>query len=368
MKLKKLMILGLTGLLLLTGCASQENKPETEKESVSVIQGGKGEYSILTPFKTSPLRQIYGSNFREVDMIEIGRRLQDKSKDHFNPSNYNISEGSIINDEHYDQLLRHESKNYPYGLNPVDGTEFTEKGRKIQNPTFVRDVVEVNFHSGQDINKVDGVGIALVMKRVQTEAGTGLPIRLSDETLYEVARTSIGNRLISYLRTIEGMSDVPIYLVLYAQESDTDTLPGKYLPGRVIGEGFFESRGGQFEQTNEKWTLLGTQEASEEYPETSSDFSVFKREVVDFMNDESIGVTGKMFVIDKRVQQLDIDLTTGAKTYLEIYGLAQYVSERISAFSDIQAPITVNIKVYQNSRMIVRKEPGNNKPVIITVT
>ncbi|MDE8185735.1 hypothetical protein PT047_08880, partial [Erysipelothrix rhusiopathiae] len=28
------------------------------------------------------------------------------------------------------------------------------------------------------------------------------------------------------------MSDVPIYLVLYAQESDTDTLPGKYLPGR----------------------------------------------------------------------------------------------------------------------------------------
>ena len=187
--------------------------------------------------------------------------------------------------------------------------------------------------------------------------------KLSDDTLYDVGQT-LGLRLYSYLSTLEGMNDVPIFIGLYVQESDVDRLPGKYLPGHYIGHAYFETRSDQFVRDKESWVLLNENEAMELIPEASSAFSRFRKSIHSFSNDENIGIVGKGFLVDDRLQMLQIELITGSKTYLEMYGLAQFVSQELSLFDNYQVPITVDIRIYQKSRIVVEKLPGKSSEII----
>ena len=351
-------------LVLLTACAPKEEKPvETEKPNISVLNSNKGDYSILVPFKSSPLRQSYASSFREVDMMEIGSRLQEKSKEHFNPKNFALSEGSLIDRERYGNLLNNQTDENPNGLNLKESV-IKDGSVTITNPEYVSDVLELNFHKNDKVDVVDGVSVALVLKRVQVlDPKIGSTHKLSDDTLYEVGRT-LGLRLYSYLSTLEGMNDVPIFIGLYVQESDVDKLPGKYLPGHYIGHAYFETRSDQFVRDNETWVLLNESSSMEVIPEAASGFSRFKKSIYSFAGDENIGVVGKGFLIDDRLQSLQIEIITGSKTYLEVYGLAQYVSQELSIFDNYQVPITVDIRIYQKSRIVVEKIPGENVKII----
>ncbi len=363
MKNKYLVVL-LVLVLSLTACAPKEKEDDTEVDKpISVVDSDKGEYSILVPFKNSPLRQSYATNFREIDMMEIGSRLQEKSKEFFNPNQYYLSEGSLLNRDRYNNLLGNQTDENPNGLN-LKPFEIKDGSVVLKDPRFVSDIVEINFHKSNKMDKVDGVAVALVLKRVQVlDHEIGSTHKLSDETLFEVGRT-LGLRLYSYLSSLEGMSDVPIYIALYAQESDVDKLPGKYLPGNYIGHAFFKTRSDQFERNNEKWLLLNSNEARDIVPEASSGFSRFKKNIYEFSGDENIGIVASGFLIDDRLQKINIELITGSKTYLEMYGLAQYVSQELSIFDAYQVPITVDIRIYQNSRVVIEKVPGKDNKII----
>lgn len=357
MKTKKILLTFLV-LVLVTGCIP-EDKGETveEEKPISILEPKKGDYSILLPFQYSPLRQEYANYFREADMMEVGSRLLDKSKEHFDPKKYYVSEGSLINEDRYYSLLGYQSDQNPNGLN-LKPFELKDGKVTINDPKFVSDIMEVNFHKTQDVNKIDGMSIALVLKRVQVlDAKIGSTHKLSDEVLYEVGRT-LGLRLYSYITSLEGMSDIPIYIGLYVQESDVDQLPGKYLPGHYIGHAFFESRSDQFKKDNEIWLYLNNDMANNLIPDSASVFNRFKKSIHKFTSDENVGVVGKAFLIDDKLQEVQIEVITGSKTYLEIYGLAQYVAEELKLFDEAQVPVTVNMKIHQNTRMIVEKEPG----------
>ena len=363
MKNKYLIILS-AFLMLITACAADEEVvEEPEEQTISVLDSNKGDYSILIPFKSSPLRQSYASSFREVDMMEIGSRLQEKSKEHFDPKSYSLSEGSLIDRERYGELLNNQTDENSNGLN-LEESEIQDGSVTITNPEFVSDIIEINFHKNKKIEKIDGVSIALVLKKVQVlDPEIGSTHKLSDDTLYDVGQT-LGLRLYSYLSTLEGMNDVPIFIGLYVQESDVDRLPGKYLPGHYIGHAYFETRSDQFVRDKESWVLLNENEAMELIPEASSAFSRFRKSIHSFSNDENIGIVGKGFLVDDRLQMLQIELITGSKTYLEMYGLAQFVSQELSLFDNYQVPITVDIRIYQKSRIVVEKLPGKSSEII----
>lgn len=360
----KTVLLILASLLLLSACAQTEDVKEKDEDApISVLDSKKGDYSILVPFQSSPLRQSYASSFREVDMMEIGSRLQEKSKEHFNPKNYSLSEGSLIDRERYGNLLRNQSDENPNGLN-LSSFEIQDGSVTITDPEFVSDIIEINFHKSDKIDQLDGVSVALVLKRVQVlDPKVGSTHKLSDETLYKVGQT-LGLRLYSYLSGLEGMNDIPIYIGLYAQESDVDKLPGKYLPGYYIGHAFFESRSDQFVRDNESWLLLNENTALDIVPEAASGFSRFRKSVYTFASDENIGVVGKGFLVDDRLQRIHIEVITGAKTYLEMYGLAQYVDQQLSFFDGYSVPITVDIKIYQNTRIVIEKQPDKSSEII----
>lgn len=363
MKNKLLVIIIVSGLFFLSGCELEEETPEPEENLTTIIDTNKEDYSIILPFKSSPLRQSYASSFREIDMMEIGSRLQEKSKEYFDPKSYNLSEGSLINRSRYNNLLGNQTDENPNGLN-LKPFEITDGNVEINNPRFVSDLVEINFHKDKDIDQVDGVAVALVLKRVQIlDEKTGSTHKLSDETLYKVGQT-LGLRLYSYLSTLEGMDDTPIFIGLYTQESDIDKLPGKYLPGYYIGHAFFESRSDQFQKDDEQWILLNENAAMDVVPEAAGGFNRFKNGVIDFASDENIGVVGRGFLIDDRLQNIHIEVTTGSKTYLELHGLAQYMSQELSLFDNYQVPITIDVRIYQKSKIVIEKNPGEASTII----
>ncbi|CAM3592502.1 CamS family sex pheromone protein [Erysipelothrix urinaevulpis] len=362
MKNKITLLLAL--MLLLSACGSKKKEePVEEDKPVSIVDSNKGDYSILVPFINSPLRQSYASNFREIDMMEIGSGLQERSKEFFDPDKYSVSEGSLIDRDRYNNLLGNQSDKNPNGLN-LKPFEIKDGSVTLKDPTFVSDIVEINFHRSNKVDEVDGIAVALVLKRVQIlDHKIGSTHKLSDETLFEVGRT-LGLRLYSYLSSLEGMGDVPIYIGLYAQESDIDKLPGKYLPGNYIGHAFFKTRSDQFVKDNEQWILLNDKIARDKIPDAASSFSRLRKNIHTFAGDENIGVVASGFLVDDRLQKINIEVVTGSKTYLEIYALSQYINKELAMFDAYQVPVKVDIRIYQKSRVVIERSPGKDSKII----
>lgn len=364
--MRKKGLLILLVLALLTACnmgpSEEEENPE-DTPSKSVLEAQKDDYAILLPFENSPLRQDYANNFREVDMMELGGRLQEKTKEYFNPKKYYISEGSVINRDRYYQLLAYQSDRNPNGLN-LKPFEIKDQGETIKDPKFVSDIFEVNFHQSEDREQIDGIALALVLKRVQVlDHEIGSTHKLSDDTLYEVGRT-LGLRLYSYLTSLEGLADIPIYIGLYVQESDVDQLPGKYLPGHFIGHAFFKTRSDQFTRDEETWLYINSNEAREIVPNAANNFARLERNLAEFIADEKVGMVGKVFLEEKNLRRIQIEVITGSKTYLEMYGLAQFLATEMASFDEYNVPVQVDLRIHQRTRFVIHKDPGKKAEII----
>ncbi len=355
MKFKKMLIL-LVLLLSITACTRRvEEEEETPVEIVTKAQ--EGEYQVISPFKPSPLRQIHAISYRDNDVIELGRRILEKSKEHFSIKNYFVSEGQVIDVDRFYDLTIFKSDNNPDGLMTKYETLDID-GVTLQNPIFISDIFEFDFHEFDNPDTVAGLSIALVLKRMQfIDEKTGAMHSLSDDALFNVGQT-LGLQLTAYLRSIEGMSDVPIYIGLYAQTSDVDKLPNNYLPGEYIGDGFSKDKSMQFKQNDESWIMLSEPEAAELLPQIESAFYQLKRQVIGFVGDESTALIGKAFVVENKLDSIRLEVNTPARTYLELYGLGHFLAQEIETLGNYDVPIKVDINVLGKTRMTLTKKQG----------
>ena len=359
--MKRKLIVPLMLLILIGGCAKQEEIPE-DLPSVLVNPAQKGDYQISTPFKSSPLRQIHAITYRETDIFELGRRLLEKSKTHFPVDKFLVSEGQIIDVDMYYDLISFKSDDNPDGLTTRYETLALD-GVTLDNPSFISDIFEYNFHHFGDVDKVEGVAVGLVLQRVQyTDYSTGALHYLSDDALFNVGQT-LGLQLAAYLRNEEGMADAPIYIALYAQSSDMDRLPGNYLPGQYIGDGYSKDRTMKFTQNKEKWIMLSDSEASELVPEVESGFYQLRNKIIGFVGDESTGLIGRAFVVENELSSIRLEVNIAPKTYLELYALGQYITQEIDEFSKFEVPVKVDIHVLGNTRVTITKNV-NEKAVM----
>jgi len=69
-------LIGLLALTLLTACAPQEEV----KTSTIIDSTDPKDYDILIPFDASPIRYNHGIYLGDIDLLDIGSRLQDHSK------------------------------------------------------------------------------------------------------------------------------------------------------------------------------------------------------------------------------------------------------------------------------------------------
>lgn len=352
--MKKVIILLI--ILLLSACSSTIES----SGNLRIESDKKNEYCVVLPFKASDVRQYHGTYLGRADFLEIGSRLEQKSKAYFSVDEYCFSEGQIISNSDLTKLVRRESSTNPYGLNPPSGSEFLVGTSNISvlDAVVVADIMEIDFYNKNgDNTSVSGVSFAIVLNQ-SLNTPNGL-VSVSDQVLYEYG-SNMGRKLDRYIRSLSGMEDMPIYIGLYVT-NPTDAV----LPGRYIADGYFTARGGQFNPNNEQWVLFPSTQATSLDAALAEKFNSFKSSITKFIP-ESVGVVGEARYVDNQTNFLRITLTLQAKTYSEIRALTQYTTELLKEIDLGEYPIMIRINSISETLVLIELNEDNTLDIIYT--
>ena len=346
----------LLSLILLTACKAQTNV----NDPTIIERLDANEYSMILPFEASQIRQYHGTYLGRSDFLEIGSRLEDKSKDNFSVDEFYLSEGHVITNADLAKLVRRESSDNPYGLNPPSKSEFLVGTSNISvvDAVVVADIVEIDFYQqkGGDIS-LAGMSFAIVLNQSLNTAD-GI-VSVSDQVLYDYG-SNMGRKLDRYIRSLSDMEDMPLYITLYVTNPSDATLPGRY-----IADGYFTARGGQFTQNNEQWVLFPSAQATSIDATLADKFNAFKTSITEFIP-ESVGVIGEARYVDNQTDYLRITLTIQAKTYAEIRGLTQYTAELLKEVDQRDYPIVVRINSISETLVLIQISKDNKLSIIYT--
>ena len=357
---RKLIVILAVGLVL-TGCTK---KPVAEPTNIIIPAVEKGEYAIMIPFNSSDTRQYHGTYLGRADILEIGSRLEDKSKEHFPTKDNVLGDGQVLTLARLGTLVKRESTENPQGLNPPKGSQFPTGVNKITvlDAVVVADVIELNFYSGSaSTPKLEGIAMAIVLNQNLSglENGAEVSRTVTDERLYAYG-TDMGRKLEAYLRKIPDIENIPIYIALYSTSSADATLPGKF-----IADGFFTGRSGQFAKNVEEWVLFPSDVGDQLDSVTSSEMKSLRTALKEFIP-ETIAIVGQARYVDRKLNMLRINVIIQAKTYAEVHALTQYVGRLLENFSDKGATIVANIKNYNETIAVIKRDTGGKLTVIYT--
>lgn len=332
--------------------------PTNNPDNPTDIIRQEGEYAMVDQFSPSANRVYHGTYLPIHQALEVGSRLVDLSKKHFDVQEFYLQEGTIITLPRLGALVRRESATNPIGLNPPSGSLFPNgSGVDVADAVVVTDVMEVNFmqRRGSDYT-LAGISIAIVLNPNQS-VGEGR-VRITPERLYEYG-SDMGRKLESYLRSQSGVGDVPIYITLYSLES-VDAI----LPGGMIGEGLFLSRSGQFTKLNEAWIMIPSSASNELNPFVHSVFLQLKSKVQTLLP-EATGVFARTRVINQRIDLMVIDVNANVKTYTELLALTQLIITEVQDFEEQKMDIKIHIKNLNSTLVLIEKKANDDKFTII---
>jgi protein involved in sex pheromone biosynthesis len=348
-------------LLFIGACAS----PVVNDPSNIIIPAvEKGEYAMLIPFNSSKTRQYHGTYLGRADILEIGSRLENKSKTHFPVEDFVLGDGQVLTLDRLATLVTREAADNPQGLNPPKGSSFPSgiSNISILDAVVVADVIELNFYTGSASKpKLEGISLAIVLNQnvASVENGVDVVRPISDERLFAYG-TDMGRKLEAYMRKIPDMENIPIYITLYNTSTTDATLPGKF-----VADGFFTGRTGQFVKNVEQWVLFPSDAADKLDSVTASEMKSLRTALKEFIP-ETIAIVGQARYVSQKLDFLRINVIIQAKTFAEVHALTQYLGRLLENFSDKGATIVADIKNYNETVALIQRDPDGNLSVIYT--
>ena len=352
--MKKLILI--MSLMFLVACQSEPSGP-----AMQVIERiDKDDYQMLFPFKASPVRNYHGIYLGRTDFMEIGSRLEAKSKEHFSPEEYYLAEGQVLTNALLIQLVRRESTDNPYGLNPPKDSNFLigTSDISVKDAVVVANVVEINFHIEENNEyPLAGMALAIVLNQnLRTDNGF---VTITEQVLYDYG-TNMGRKLDRFIRGLTDLENIPLFIAMYV----TNPLDA-VLPGRFIGSGYFTARGGQFTKDDEVWALLPSTQATSLNAKLAEQFNQIKSDLTIF-TPEAVGVIGEARFVNQQVDFLRLTLTLQAKTYTEIKGLAQHTARLIQEIDNRDYPIVVRINSISETLVLMELTLDDELNIIYT--
>ena len=348
----------LTGIIIvfLTACSSSIEPGD----NTIIEKNDRNEYSVILPFKASDIRQYHGTYLGRADFLEIGSRLEEKSKEYFDINEYYLSEGHVISNSDLSKLVRRESTDNPYGLNPPSGSQFLvgTSDISVTDAVVVADIMEIDFyHELNGSTSLAGMSFAIVLNQ-SLSSPNGL-VTVTDKVLYEYG-SNMARKLDRYIRSLSDMEDMPIYIALYVTNPNDAVLPGRY-----IADGYFTARGGQINTNNEQWVLFPSTQAASLDAALTDKFNGFKSSITTFIP-ESIGVIGEARYVDNETNFLRITLSIQAKTYSEIRALTQYTTELLKEIDQRDYDIVVRINSISETLVLIELSKDDELDIIYT--
>lgn len=370
--MKRLFIIpGLAAILFLSGCLPsigtekdeviQENE-ESVEEIVMIpdVQLKEEFYKTLLPFKKSASRGLIVSNiYSKYDMQEAEEGLLRISNQQFSPENHFFQEGQHIDKETARSWLSRSSTDKA-GLNPPIKKDMNEDQASEEAPIYLAHIIEQNYLVLTDEKKVRlaGISVGLALNSI-SYSRSGKETKITNETIKQQGM-KMAEEIVKRLRSQEGLSDIPIVVGLFKQESRNSIVPGTYFGKAVAGKGQAVPTG--WKEVNESYVVFPASSKTGAYRDMNNTFEKFKQDIDDYFP-SFVNVIGTGFYKDGTLKSLKIELPIQFFGSSEIIGFTQFMTELVTQyFPNVHTEVTITST--NGPEALIVKEPGDEIPIV----
>ncbi|KOP71291.1 hypothetical protein AMS60_24995 [Bacillus sp. FJAT-21945] len=378
--MKKIIMLSLSLVLLLTGCAPNFNKQEEvvqdkgdakEKAIIPNYKISDNYYQTILPFKPSKSRGLVVNNINsKFNLTEFETGLMRVAQNMYDTDKYVFQEGQFIES---DQVRLWLNRKYSVaqlkekkleeednlGLNPLDNG-------KEETPKYLAHILEHDYYEKIEEGKykLGGVVVGLALNSVyyyqKVQFGAWYETKI-DHAELEKEGKKLADEVLKRLRKIDKLKDVPITIALFEQQSRTSVVPGTFFTYANAEKG--SANLGGWEKVNEKYLQFPSTEASESYRDDANAFLNFKQDVEAYFPNFN-GVIGKAFYADGQLQELNISIPIQFYGKAEGIGFTQYVTALVVKHFPAYISVQVEISSVNGPEGLIVRKADQNEPFV----
>jgi protein involved in sex pheromone biosynthesis len=373
--LKKLVVI-LSLALLLSGCVPLSGDQEGEiiqgnetenKDDTAIIpkfQISDSYYKTLSPFKPSDARGLTVSRLHtRLDSDEMEEGLLRIAQETFPTDTYFFQEGQYLDRKTVSSWLGRQTEENSLGLNPSIENKHDANQNK-ENPIYLAHILEHNFltKSGEESVKLSGLAIGLAMNSVhyyETEEGYPRELAIPHEQIVREGKR-IADSVVTRLRQIEGLEEIPITIGLFKQRERTAIIPGNYFAFGTTNAG-----GSTLDWTdiNEEYVLFPSSAGTEKYRDDATQFQLFQQDVQQYFPNYN-GIVGTGYYINNDMQKITIDINIQFYGKAEVIGFAQYVGGLLMETFNPYVTIEVRVSSIKGQEALILREANMEEPVV----
>jgi len=360
---------------MLVGCVPSEEKEteltqetQQEKAETTIIPSfniDDTHYRTLIPYKESASRGLVVSNiYTKYDMKEVETGLMRLSQNEFDTKDYYFQEGQYLAESTVTEWLARSSQK-KNGLNPPTTDSMPAEERAKKAPIYLSHIVEQNYLTKTDDNKVKlgGISIGLSLNSIyyyqKEKYGEYYEEPIPEAKLVEQGK-KMAAEIVSRLRTQDELKDVPIVVGLFKQKARNDIIPGTYFSYGVAKAG--ENDIADWTAIDEEYVLFPTDESEDVYRDVSNNFKNFKQDVDKYFSNYT-SVIGTGFYQNKKIQKLTIEIPLQFFGKAEITGFTQYLTGvLINQFDNIN--VEVSITSMNGPEALIIKKANEKEPFV----
>ncbi|WP_053366476.1 CamS family sex pheromone protein [Bacillus sp. FJAT-27245] len=382
--MKKLSIALLSLTLLLGACAPKLKKQEeaiSDKETLkknTIIpryQISDSHYRTLEEFKPSVARGLTVNNLNtRYDINEFEMALMRIAKNTFNPEKYVFREGQYLKGDTVKAWLKRKytkkqleeremKEGGNVGLNPVDDEVGEIEARNKKSPIYLAHIVEHDYLDNNKL-KLGGVVIGLALNSVhyfqKEQYGDVFEVPIKKDVLEREGK-KLAQEVLSRLREMHELRNVPITIALFEQESRDSIVPGSFFAYTTVKDGANISN---WEKIDEEYFLFPLKKPKDgSYREDSLAFENFKMDVEQYFPDHN-GVVGKAHYINGQLQEMDISITNQFYGKAEAIGFTQYVTGLVVEHFPKYISVSVDIHSINGPESLIVRKVDQEEPTV----
>ncbi|WP_419959801.1 CamS family sex pheromone protein [Psychrobacillus sp. BM2] len=366
-------MLTLALLLTVSGCAPSlgdetgviQNTEEEEAKTVIIpsLQLDETYYRTLLPYEESASRGLVLSNLStKYDMKEVENGLLRISQNEFSPDKYLFQEGQYLDTSTLKDWLAR-SNQTKTGLNPSD-EGLTGEAKAKNAPVYISHIVEQNYLEKTDnAVSLSGISIGLALNSTyyytKEQYGATFEEKLTQAQIEENGKR-IAEEVVTRLRKMDGLADVPIVVGLFKQNSRNAVVPGTYFTYSKAPAGKNVS---DWKAIDEEYVLFPTTHSKEKYRELDKTFRDFKHDIeMYFSNYTSIIGTG--YFKDNQLQKWTITIPIQFYGTAEVIGFTQHLAGLVKEYFNSSMNIEVQVNSLDGAEALLVKKPGDEEAYV----
>jgi protein involved in sex pheromone biosynthesis len=399
--MRKLSMVALSLVLLLTACAPNFQKQEEvvqekdddtkEKAIIPKYKISEKYYRTIMPFEPGEARGMVVNNLNSrYDITEFETGLMRIAQNTFPTDKYVFKEGQYLDGSTVSAWLaremtpaqveakekelkaKEENKNKKVtvtnsGLNPADSGKGDVHERNEKNPIYLAHILEHNYlvQSGEkDTYQLGGIAIGLALNSVhyyREEAYGAVYEKNISRKVLEAEGKKIAQEVVSRIRGIEELKNVPITIGLFEQESRSSVVPGNFISYTEVSQG--SNNIGSWKDVKEEYILFPSDKAEKEHRDDLTFFQNFKQDVEEYFPNFN-GVIGKGFYLDGQLQEINIEIPIQFYGEAEAIGFTQYVTGLVMEHFPNYISVQVSVSSVLGQEALIVKKPDQDEPFV----